>query len=111
MSVLGEQLAEYLAVRRALGFKLADTERLLGQYLDYLDEHGERRITIATAVAWAVLPGGSDALHYVRLAAVRASPITCVSSIPRSRFLGFNCYGTDPRDVIRSSIPMRRSSG
>ena len=71
MSVLAEQLAEYLTVRRALGFKLADTERLLGQYLDYLDQHGEGRITIATAVAWAIQPGGSDALHYVRLAAVR----------------------------------------
>lgn len=71
MSVLAEQLSEYLMVRRALGFKLADTERLLRQYLDYLDQAGERRITITTAVAWAVLPGGSDALHYVRLAAVR----------------------------------------
>ncbi len=71
MSVLAEQLSEYLTVRRALGFKLADTERLLRQYLDYLDQDGEGRITITTAVAWAVLPGGSDALHYVRLAAVR----------------------------------------
>ena len=60
-----------MTVRRALGFKLADTERLLRQYLDYLEQHGERRITIDTAVAWAILPGGSDALHYVRLAAVR----------------------------------------
>jgi integrase len=71
MSVLAEQLTEYLTVRRALGFKLADTERLLRQYLHYLDQHGERRITIATAVSWAILPSGSDALHYVRLAAVR----------------------------------------
>jgi integrase len=71
VSVLAEQLSEYLTVRRALGFKLADTERLLRQYIDYLEQRRERRITIASAVAWAVLPGGSDALHYVRLAAVR----------------------------------------
>lgn len=71
MSVLAEQLCEYLTVRRALGFKLADTERLLRQYLDYLEQRGEQLITISTAVAWAILPGGSDALHYVRLAAVR----------------------------------------
>lgn len=51
VSVLAEQLSEYLTVRRALGFKLADTERLVRQYLDYLDQAGERRITITTAVA------------------------------------------------------------
>jgi hypothetical protein len=34
VSALRGSLAEYLAVRRALGFKLEGTERLLGQFLD-----------------------------------------------------------------------------
>ena len=40
-------------------------------YVAFLERGGEQRITINTAVAWAVLPGGSDSLHYRRLAAVR----------------------------------------
>ena len=71
MSALEQQLVEYLTVRRALGFKLVNVELLLRQFVRYLDQLGEQRITINTALAWAVLPGGSDSLHYGRLAAVR----------------------------------------
>jgi integrase len=71
VSALEQQLVEYLTVRRALGFKLTNVELLLRQFVRYLDQLGEQRITINTALAWAVLPGGSDSLHYGRLAAVR----------------------------------------
>jgi integrase len=71
VSALEQQLVEYLTVRRALGFKLVNVELLLRQFVRYLDQLGEQRITINTALAWAVLPGGSDSLHYGRLAAVR----------------------------------------
>lgn len=71
MSTLEEQMVEYSAVRRALGFKLVNVELLLRQFVRYLDQQGEQRITINTAVAWAILPEGSDSLHYGRLAAVR----------------------------------------
>jgi integrase len=71
VSTLEEQMVEYLAVRRALGFKLANVELLLRQFVRYLDQQGEQRITINTAIAWAILPEGSDSLHYGRLAAVR----------------------------------------
>lgn len=70
-STLGQEMVEYLTVRRALGFKLTNVELLLRQFVRYLDQQGEQRITINTAIAWAVLPGGSDSLHYGRLAAVR----------------------------------------
>ena len=71
MSRLGDAIVEYVAVRRALGFKLEGVERLLRDYVAFLDRRGEQRITVNTAVAWAVLPGGSDSLHYRRLATVR----------------------------------------
>ncbi len=64
-------MVEYLTVRRALGFKLTNTELLLRQFVRYLDQRGEQQITINTAISWAVLPQGSDSLHYGRLAAVR----------------------------------------
>lgn len=71
MSALDDRLVEYLAVRRALGFKLDHSEPYLRGFVSYLHERGEEQITIKRAVAWAVLPGGSDSLHYRRLAAVR----------------------------------------
>ena len=71
MSALHDSLAEYLAVRRALGYRLEGTERLLGQFLDYLDANGADRITVERAVAWATLPGRGQHWHAMRLGAVR----------------------------------------
>jgi hypothetical protein len=69
MSGLRESLAEHLAVRRALGYRLERTEQLLGQFLDYLDAAGADRITVAHAVAWATLPGRGEHWHAMRLGA------------------------------------------
>ena len=35
---LREELADYLALRRALGYRLARPEKLLGQFLDHLEQ-------------------------------------------------------------------------
>jgi site-specific recombinase XerD len=64
-------MAEYLAVRRALGYKLEGTERLLGQFLDYLDAYGADQITVEHAVAWATRPARGQHWHAMRLGAVR----------------------------------------
>ncbi|HWJ50649.1 MAG TPA: tyrosine-type recombinase/integrase [Solirubrobacteraceae bacterium] len=71
MSALHDSLAEYLAVRRALGYKLEGTERLLGQFLDYLDANGADQITVEHALTWATLPGRGQHWHAMRLGAVR----------------------------------------
>jgi integrase len=71
VSTLRQSAAEYLAVRRALGYKLEQTERFLGQFLDYLDANGADRITVNDAVAWATLPGRGQHWHAMRLGAVR----------------------------------------
>lgn len=69
---LRAELADYLALRRALGYRLARPEKLLGQFLDHLERAGESRITMQTALDWARLPnnGGSNWWAY-RLSAVR----------------------------------------
>jgi hypothetical protein len=69
---LREGLADYLALRRALGYRLARPKKLLGQFLDHLERAGESRITVAVALDWARLPtnGGSNWWAY-RLSAVR----------------------------------------
>lgn len=53
---LRQELAHYLALRRALGYRMARSEKLLGQFLDHLEHLGESVITVALALDWARLP-------------------------------------------------------
>jgi integrase len=69
---LRDQLADYLALRRALGYRMARPEKLLNQFLGYLEHHDASRITVTNGLDWARLPanGGSNWWAY-RLSAVR----------------------------------------
>jgi len=72
MRRLREQVAEYLRVRRSLGYKLVEHERFLNQFLDYLEQEQATTITAAIALAWAKLPAGvNPRWHGARLSAVR----------------------------------------
>ncbi len=53
---LHRQLEDYLAVRRALGFKLERSHKLLPRFVDYLAKADESFITTKSALAWATLP-------------------------------------------------------
>lgn len=57
---LRQPLADYLTLRRALGFKLARHEKLLDQFLTHLESTGITVVTVAAAVDWALLPAGGD---------------------------------------------------
>lgn len=50
---LHDQLTDYLALRHALGYRLARPEKLLGQFLDHLEHCGDTTITVAAALDWA----------------------------------------------------------
>jgi integrase len=69
---LCDALNDYLAVRRALGYKLARTEKLLCQFLAYLHEQGQARVTTEHALTWAALASGGDAWRAMRLGVVRS---------------------------------------
>jgi integrase len=73
MSPLRQALVDYLQIRRALGYKLERAEKLLLQYLEYLDARRADTVTIETAVAWASLPAAGKDGHWwaLRLSAVR----------------------------------------
>ncbi|MGH2891839.1 MAG: tyrosine-type recombinase/integrase [Solirubrobacteraceae bacterium] len=58
MSGLQAHVDEYLRLRRALGFKLREDERLLGQFVGYLDAAGASTVTSELAIGWARLPVG-----------------------------------------------------
>jgi integrase len=68
---LRHAIADYLEVRRALGYKFARPEKLLAQFAGYLEQTGEVTVTAEHALAWAVMPGGNPDWHAYRLAVVR----------------------------------------
>ena len=72
MSNLRQALADYLVLRRGLGYKLKDQEQLLNRFLTYLEAHGQERITVEHALAWATLPDCKQFSQYNRLLAVRS---------------------------------------
>jgi integrase len=70
---LRDSLAEYLKLRRSLGFSLARDEKLLVQFLDYLDDLGHTAFTVDDALAWAKLPApASPGWWGMRLSMVRS---------------------------------------
>jgi integrase/recombinase XerD len=72
MSPLEAQLADYLRIRRALGYKLERAEKLLAQYLEHLDRRGEEHVTVDNALGWARMPAaGSGSWWAFRLSVVR----------------------------------------
>lgn len=69
--LLSQEIADYLAVRRALGYQMARPGKLLPQLASYLEQAGAATVTTEHALAWAVLPGGSQSWHAYRLGVAR----------------------------------------
>jgi integrase len=72
MSPLRQALADYLRLRRALGYKLERAGKLLPQFLDYLEQEDAEIVTVERTFAWATLPAhGSRRWWAFRLSIVR----------------------------------------
>jgi integrase len=76
MTDFGSAVADYLQIRRAMGYKLTQDGRVLLQFVAYLDEVGAERLTITDALSWATQ--SSDAAP-----AWRAGRLTIVRSFAR----------------------------
>jgi integrase len=101
MSPLRQALADYLAVRRVLGYRLVRAEKLLAQFLTYVEARGEDHLTTATALAWATLSPGahrswvSTRLSIVRRFAVHLQGIDPATEVPARDLLpGQTCRAT-----------------
>ena len=69
---LRSALVDYLSLRRALGFRLANADRLLGQFVGYLEQGGIDSVTTEQALTWAMLPAGASAHWWaIRIGVVR----------------------------------------
>jgi integrase/recombinase XerD len=72
MTDLRAAAANYLILRRGLGFKLVDAGWLLPGFVDYLERHGADHVTTELALAWAKLPANTDPVWWrQRLGIVR----------------------------------------
>lgn len=72
MSPLRQALADYLTMRRSLGYKMDKAERLLGQFVAFAEDHGETHVRTEMALTWATKPAGAAAIWTSRrLAEVR----------------------------------------
>jgi len=68
---LHQAMADYFAVRRALGYKLIRSEKMLKLFLAFMEHKGETRITTDTALAWATSAAGGKDWAFARLSVVR----------------------------------------
>ncbi len=59
MSSLRDALADYLRVRRRLGFEMPQDGRLLEGFVEFLERAGAERITTELALMWARMPAGA----------------------------------------------------
>jgi integrase len=66
MRTLREALVQYVTVRRALGTKLAEPERTLGQFISFLEHERSSHITTALAVRWSMMPQGVQRATWAR---------------------------------------------
>lgn len=72
MIPLRPALTDYLAMRRALGYQLKRTEKLLAQFIGFVEADGADRLTIDLALAWATQPANGDGSWWAgRLTVVR----------------------------------------
>lgn len=73
MSALSDHVADYLQLRRALGFKLTREGQVLPQLVAYLEAADAATLTSELAIAWARLPTGVQPIKWAqRLSAARA---------------------------------------
>lgn len=72
MNPLRVALRDYLRIRRSLGFKLESDQRLLEDFIGFLEQAGATRITTEQALCWAKLPQRARPYHWrKRLGVVR----------------------------------------
>jgi integrase/recombinase XerD len=72
MSELYAAAADYLAMRRKLGFTLKGADVLLADFVDYLRQTAVEHITVDAALSWATRPQGAQPIWWhQRLGLVR----------------------------------------
>jgi site-specific recombinase XerD len=88
MTMLQNALADYLALRRALGYKLVEDGRVLEKFVAFVEQAGSTHITTELALHWATQSSKASHAHQahqlsrVRLFAEYLSGIDSQTEIP-----------------------------
>lgn len=107
---LDQYLDQYLAIRRALGFKLEREGQLLAQFVSFLDAERTDQVTLEAAVRWATQPADADPFWWgTRLAAVRGFTRWLVAfepdtEVPPSDVLPLSSRRADPYPYTDADI-------
>ncbi len=102
MSALEGNVEEYLAIRRALGYKLGGYDRVLSDFTAWLDNVGATVVTAERALAWAQSrPTSSPIRQRQRLTIVRGfaeylHAIDPRTEVPPADLLPFRYHRTAP---------------
>lgn len=96
-----EALEEYLTIRRALGFILAEPGGLLRRFVTYVEQEGASFITTELALRWAMQPDCQPAHWAKRLSMVRGfarymSALDARTEIPACSLLPYRFRRTQP---------------
>jgi hypothetical protein len=104
MTALHSALADYLAVRRALGYQLVADGRQLAAFVAHLDTKGIDTVTVADAVEWAAgTRSGGRGAH--RLTVVRGFARYLQALDPAHEVHRPGCSRSERRGRSRSSTP------
>ena len=110
MTALEDRLGGYLAMRRALGYKLARAEKLLAQFIEWLEKRSEQTITTASALGWATLPPATGSgWHAYRLSVVRGFAAHVHALDPVHELIPQDLVPQRPRRAVPTSTPTRTS--
>ena len=71
MTRMHEAVADYLTIRRALGYKLVEHERLLNDFASFFEQVSASTITTELALRWASRTRGSEGWKAARLSVIR----------------------------------------
>ena len=98
MDIMTKALDEYLELRRGLGFKMKDEERMLRGFIGFMSSQNAPCITQQLSLDWA-------------LQAVNAKPVTKANRLSAVRSFARYVYGVDPRTEIPSQrlLPTKRN--
>ena len=78
MKNLRQGARDYLALRRGLGFKLKRPGRFVREFVDWLEQRQEMRITTKSALEWATQPQHLDPSEWAaRLSSVQIGRASC----------------------------------
>lgn len=56
MTTLAPHVEDYLAIRRALGFKLCSERQMLADFAVFMDSIGQPTVTLDATLRWATMP-------------------------------------------------------